>query len=80
MNQTASTVELTREEIVARLTAGARRRLLMTPEEMVNAYRAGALLDPGRVADLLALASLLRRDDPLFAKLANAELARPASV
>jgi len=66
MTETQTTVELTRDEIVARLNAGARRRLDMTAEEMVARYTTGDLPDPGRVADLLALASLLRRDDPLF--------------
>ena len=58
--------ELTRDEIVARLDAEARRRLDMSAENLVRAYRSCELTDPGRVADLLALASLLDPTDPLF--------------
>jgi hypothetical protein len=59
-------LELTRDEIVARLDAEARRRLQMSAEDLVRAYRSCQLTDPGRVADLLALASLLEPTDPLF--------------
>ncbi len=59
-------LELTREEILKRLEDGARRRLGMSAGDMLRAYRAGALADPGRVADLLGLADLLRDDDPIF--------------
>lgn len=59
-------LELTREEIVERLERGAQRRLGMSAQEMVDAYRSCTLKDLGRVADLLALASLLSKDDPLF--------------
>jgi hypothetical protein len=38
----------------------------MSARELVDAYRAGRLEDPGAVADLLALASLLVETDPLF--------------
>jgi len=58
--------ELTRDEIVARLDAEARRRLDMSAEDLVRAYRSCELTDPGRVADPLALASLLDPTDPLF--------------
>jgi hypothetical protein len=59
-------LELTRDEILKRLEDGARRRLGMSARDMLRAYRAGALADPGRVADLLGLADLLRDDDPIF--------------
>ncbi len=59
-------LELTRDEILKRLEDGARRRLGMSAGDMLRAYRAGALADPGRVADLLGLADLLRDDDPIF--------------
>jgi hypothetical protein len=67
--QTADTTvrELTREEILAILEAGARRRLEMTAQGMLCAYRHGRLEDPGAVADLLVLADLLRPDDPVLA-------------
>ena len=59
-------LELTREEIVERLERGAQHRLHMSANELVEAYRTGTLRDPGQVADLLALAHLLPKDDPLF--------------
>ena len=59
-------LELTRDEILKRLDDGARRRLGMSARDMLRAYRAGALADPGRVTDLLGLADLLRDDDPIF--------------
>ena len=59
--------ELTREEILASLEAGARRRLGMTAQAMLCAYRHGRLEDPGAVADLLVLADLLSPDDPVLA-------------
>jgi hypothetical protein len=59
-------LELSREEIVAQIDREARRRLSMSAEEFVRAYRTCQLLDPGRVADLLALGSLLEPTDPLF--------------
>lgn len=59
-------LELSRDEIVARLDAEARRRLDMSAEDLVRAYRRCELTDLGRVADILALASLLDPTDPLF--------------
>ena len=61
-----STLELTREEITALLDREAQRRLGIPGAELVRRYRAGLLKDCGNVADLLALASLLAEDDPLF--------------
>jgi hypothetical protein len=60
-------LELTRDEIVERLERGLNRRLGRSAREVLVAYRAGKLDDPGRVADLLILADLLPEDDPLFA-------------
>ncbi len=57
---------LTRDEIVQRIERGAQRRLKMSARELVDAYCLGHLEDPGAVADLLALASLLTESDPLF--------------
>ncbi len=59
-------LELSREEIVDRLERGTQRRLHMSAQEFVQAYRAGRLPDPGAVADLLALVFLLPDNDPLF--------------
>lgn len=60
-------LELTRESIVQQLDREARRRLNISGEELVRQFRSGLLKDCGKVADLLALASLLTEDDPLFA-------------
>jgi hypothetical protein len=62
-----SVVELTREEIVERLEAACMRRRGVSARDLLLAYRQGRLEEPGEVADLLALASLLPEDDPLFA-------------
>ncbi len=64
--ETAPILELTREDIVARIEQGAWRRRRLSARELLRRYRAGALDDPGEVADLLALAHLLPDDDPLF--------------
>ena len=63
---TVPVLEWTRDDILKRLDDGAWRRLHLSAEEMLRAYRAGRLDDPGRVADLLVLADLLPNDDPLF--------------
>jgi hypothetical protein len=63
---TDGVLELTRDEIVRRIERGAQRRLHMSARELVQAYRLGRLEDPGLVADLIALASLLAESDPLF--------------
>jgi hypothetical protein len=65
--ETASILELSREEIVARIDQGAQRRRRMSARELLRKYRAGTLDEPGEVADLLALANLLAEDDPLLA-------------
>jgi hypothetical protein len=59
-------LELTRDEIVSKISDGARLRLGMTAEHLLRDYYAGRLEDPGTVADLLALARLLRENDPLL--------------
>jgi ABC-type phosphate transport system auxiliary subunit len=66
VKQTA-VLELTREQIAQELDREAQRRLHISGEELVRRYRTGQLDDCGKVADLLALASLLAEDDPLFA-------------
>jgi imidazolonepropionase-like amidohydrolase len=68
MAMTDNTVrELSREEILTILEAGARRRLGVTAQAMLCAYRHGQLDDPGAVADLLVLADLLPPDEPALA-------------
>jgi hypothetical protein len=59
-------VELTRAQILERLETGSWRRRNMPARELLRQYRAGQLEDPCDVIDLLALADLLREDDPLF--------------
>ena len=67
MTERDSIVELTREELVERLEQEALRRRGMSARDLLLAYRRGSLEDPGEVADLLALASLLPENDPLLA-------------
>jgi hypothetical protein len=52
-------VELSREEILALIDQGARRRLAISGEALLDRYRRGQLRDLGEVADLLVLAALL---------------------
>ena len=59
-------LQLSRDEIAQRIERGAQRRLRMSAHELIQAYRTGRLEDPGAVADLLALASLLVENDSLF--------------
>ncbi len=69
MLERSSVLELTRDRLVARIERGAKQRgLLYSAEDLVRAYRAGRLEDPGAVADLMALAALLPDDDPLFVR------------
>jgi hypothetical protein len=67
MTERDSIIQLTREELVERLEQEARRRRHTSAQELLAAYRQGQLEDPGDIADLLALASLLPEDDPLLA-------------
>ena len=62
------TLEMSRDEIVALLEEQAHRRLGISAEEMLRRYRRGLLRDDcGKIADLVILASLLKKDDPLLA-------------
>jgi len=65
MEQTV--LELTREQILARLEEGAGRRRRLSARDMLRLYRDGQLDEPCDVADLLALADLLPENDPVFA-------------
>jgi hypothetical protein len=53
-------VELTPEYIRELVDSEARRRLGISGAELLRRYERGNLADPGRVADLIALADLLR--------------------
>jgi hypothetical protein len=61
------TLELTRDEIIKEIDRVARLRCGMSGADVIRAYRAGMLDDPGRVGDVLVLADLLDSDDPIFA-------------
>ena len=67
MTERDSTIELSREELIDRLEQETLRRRGVSARQLLLAYREGQLEDPGEVADLLALASLLPEDDPLLA-------------
>lgn len=67
ITDTSNVVELTREQIVHALDEESERRLGIRADELVRRYKSGNLKgDCGKFADLLALASLLNEDDPLF--------------
>jgi len=66
MVKTPAGVEYTREEILERLEQEAKARRGMSAGELLRAYRAGRLEEPGEIADLLTLADLLTDDDPIF--------------
>ncbi len=67
MSHDNTTLELSREQIAQQLDREAMRRLGIDGKELIRRYKAGLLNDCGKVADLLALTSLLAEDDPLFA-------------
>jgi hypothetical protein len=58
--------DVSRDDIVREMERVARERLGMSAMQMVEAYCAGKLADPGVVADVLSLALLLDEDDALF--------------
>jgi hypothetical protein len=60
-----TTVEMTREQIIANIDRITRARLGLSAAEVVHAYRAGQLPDAGRVGDALVLADLLSPSDSL---------------
>ena len=59
-------LELTREEIILRIEAEARRRRGLSAGGLLRAFKQGRLKDYGEVMDLLCLADLLAEDDPIF--------------
>ena len=54
-----SEIELSRDEILALIDQGARRRLGISGDALLENYRRGRLPNLGEVADLLVLAALL---------------------
>jgi hypothetical protein len=66
MTQTDSTVEFTRDELIAEIDRDARKTVGMSAGQLAIAYRARTLLQPWAVADLIALLNLLPDNDPLF--------------
>jgi hypothetical protein len=60
-----TTVELTREQIIATIDRVTRARLGRSAADVVRAYRTGQLPDAGRVGDALVLADLLDPSDSL---------------
>jgi hypothetical protein len=53
-----------REELIAEIDKGARERRGISGRRLVRAWRTGRLRESGEVADILALAFLLGKDDP----------------
>jgi hypothetical protein len=62
-----SVLNLSRDETLKQIDDVARQRLCMSASEMLRDYKAGRLVNPGAVADVLVLANLLAEDDPVFA-------------
>jgi hypothetical protein len=67
-NGNGNFVQLKREEIVACLEKEARRRCGISAQKLLQLDKRGKLRDRGTVADLLSLARLLRKNDPIFAE------------
>ncbi|WP_206784226.1 hypothetical protein [Amycolatopsis sp. MtRt-6] len=61
-----TTVQMTRNEIVAEIEKVTRARLGKSAAEVITSYREGRLADPGAVGDALVLADLLDPDDSLL--------------
>jgi hypothetical protein len=59
---TPDSIEMTRGEICERIDTGARKRRGVSGDELLRQYRDGELVNPGDVADLLALADLIDPD------------------
>jgi len=60
---------LSLEEIVIGMEVGARERLGLTAEDMVDAYHLGVLPPKAEVIDLLGLGYLLPEEHPLHVRL-----------
>ena len=61
--------QLSRDDIAKILETEAQERLHTSAIEMVTTYRNGKCEDPGAIADLLMLASLLAPEDELSVEL-----------
>lgn len=59
-------VKLSRDQIIASLEKGARRRTGLSAQVMLRRYRKGRLTDPSRITDLIALSNLLHKNDPIL--------------
>lgn len=59
---------LSRQEIISCLEAESRRRLNMSARQLLKNVRQGRIPDLGRIADLISLSKLLRKNDPIFAE------------
>lgn len=71
MTQTETYVELTRDDIVREVEAGA-RSVGMSATELARAYKARTLPNTSSLMKVLVLLDLLSEEDPLF----NGALAR----
>jgi len=63
---TDAIIRLSRAKIVESLEKGARQRTGLSARVMLRRYRDGRLADPCRVADLIALSNLHRKNDPIL--------------
>lgn len=63
----APELELSRDEIVRLLEEKASARTGMNAKKLLRLYREGKVPDPGEIADILVLADLLAKNDPIFA-------------
>ena len=63
---TAKLEKLSRDEIIALIENGSRRRLNLSAYDFVAQYQKGRLEDPAEVADLVVFLDLLTEDDPIF--------------
>jgi hypothetical protein len=59
-------VHLSRSDIISCLESEARRRCNLSAQQFLKRANTGRLRDAGAVADLLSLAKLLRKNDPIL--------------
>lgn len=63
-----SVLKLSRNQIIGLIDHDAKKRLGIGAGELLHEYRTGQLQNPGAVADLLVIADLLKRNDPIFGR------------